>query len=175
MTGREGPRATDDAERVAALMQGYGPAIRSFFARRMSGHEEVDDLTQEVFAHLLKRARIDSIANIEGYLFQIAANLLRERGRRRAFRQQDQQRPLDAADYDRLEDFSPERILLGREAYALMLRALQELPERTRTVFILSRYEDMTGAEIARKLGVSESAVEKHMAKALAHLRARTR
>ncbi len=73
------------------------------------------------------------------------------------------------------EEQTPERILLGREAYTQMLAALYELPERTRTVFILSRFEDVRGPEIARRVGVSISAVEKHIMRALAHLRARVK
>lgn len=44
-----------------------------------------------------------------------------------------------------------------------MERALLELPERTRVVFALNRYEEFTYQEIAMRLGVSVSAVEKHM------------
>ena len=45
-----------------------------------------------------------------------------------------------------------------------------ELPERTRNVFLLARLENMRQAEIARRLGVSVSGVEKHLARAIAHL-----
>ena len=72
-----------------------------------------------------------------------------------------------------VEDFSPERILLGREAYARMVEALQELPERARTIFVLNRFEELSAGEIARRLGVSVSTVEKDMMRAIAHLKAR--
>jgi len=45
-----------------------------------------------------------------------------------------------------------------------------QLNERTRDVFVLNRLEQMKNREIAQMLGISESAVEKHMTKALAHL-----
>lgn len=163
--------AHQDRQAIAALSMRYGQAVRRFFSRRLRDGADVEDLTQEVFARLLKRAELGEIANIEGYLFHTAANLLRERARKAA------RRPGDAPAIDEIdaavEDFTPERILLGREAYARMVEALQELPERTRTIFVLNRFEELSAAEIARRLGVSVSTVEKDMMRAIAHLKAR--
>ena len=160
-----------DRRAIADLSVRYGQAVRRFFSRRLRDGADVEDLTQEVFARLLKRAELGEIANIEGYLFHTAANLLRERARKAA------RRPGDAAAGDEIdaavEDFSPERILLGREAYARMVEALQELPERARTIFVLNRFEELSAGEIARRLGVSVSTVEKDMMRAIAHLKAR--
>jgi RNA polymerase sigma-70 factor (ECF subfamily) len=161
-----------DRRTIADLSVRYGQAVRRFFSRRLRDGADVEDLTQEVFARLLKRAELGEIANIEGYLFHTAANLLRERARKAA------RRPGDDPGFDpdlaeSVEDFSPERILLGREAYARMVEALQELPERTRTIFVLNRFEELSAAEIARRLGVSVSTVEKDMMRAIAHLKAR--
>ena len=163
--------AQQDRRRIADLSVRYGQAVRRFLSRRLRDGADVEDLTQEVFARLLKRAELGEIANIEGYLFHTAANLLRERARKAA------RRPGDTAHTDEIdaavEEFSPERILLGREAYARMVEALQELPERTRTIFVLNRFEELSAAEIARRLGVSVSTVEKDMMRAIAHLKAR--
>jgi RNA polymerase sigma factor (sigma-70 family) len=161
-----------DRRTIADLSVRYGQAVRRFFSRRLRDGADVEDLTQEVFARLLKRAELGEIANIEGYLFHTAANLLRERARKAARRPGDDP-GLDPDLAESVEDFSPERILLGREAYARMVEALQELPERTRTIFVLNRFEELSAAEIARRLGVSVSTVEKDMMRAIAHLKAR--
>lgn len=169
------PATPADARQVSDLSARYADAVRRYFSRRLAGAPDIEDLTQEVFVRLLRRARLGDIENIEGYLFQIAANLMRERGRHRLRRRLDAQQPFDDDFSETYDDVSPERILLGREAYDLMVRSLQELPERTRTVFILNRFEDLTGVEIARRLGVSVSTVEKDMMRAIAHLRMRLR
>ena len=163
----------DDRDAIAALADRYRSAVLAYFLRRLADRQEAEDLTQEVFANLLRRAELDSIDNIEGYIFQVASNLLRYRGRL-ASRRPD----LRGGDYEvaaaRLaDDLSPERIALGREACALLTQALQELPERARTIFVLNRFEEMTGREIAVHLGVSISTVEKDMIKAVAFLRER--
>jgi RNA polymerase sigma factor (sigma-70 family) len=171
---KTGPEAAvDDRHRVADLSVRYGPAVRRFFSRRLRDGGDVEDLTQEVFARLLKRAELGAIDNIEGYLFHTAANLLRERARRRARRHADAENALDETVLDQGEEFSPERILLGREAYGRMVAALQELPERARTIFVLNRFEELAAPAIARRLGVSVSTVEKDMMRAVGHLRAR--
>lgn len=162
-----------DARVVADLSARYADAIRRYFSRRLTGTGDIEDLTQEVFLRLLRRARLGDIDNIEGYIFQIAANLLRERSRHRIRRKLDAEQPFDTDHTDVRDELSPERILLGREAHRLMVQALQELPERVRTIFVLNRFEELTGVQIAARLGVAVSTVEKDMMRAIAYLRAR--
>ncbi len=161
-----------DGERVALLAARYAEPVRRFFSRRVRDQASVEDLTQEVFVRLLRRAGVGDIDNIEGYLFHTAANLLRERARAAAARPAETV-GADLESFDQFEDFSPERILLGREALALMIEALQELPERVRSVFVLNRFEELPAVEIARRLGVSLSTVEKDMTRAVAFIRKR--
>jgi RNA polymerase sigma factor (sigma-70 family) len=72
------------------------------------------------------------------------------------------------------EELSPERVLEGRQSLASVLRALDELDERTRDAFILHRLEGMRHSEIADLYGVSVSSIEKYIIKAIAHLAKRT-
>jgi RNA polymerase sigma-70 factor (ECF subfamily) len=163
--------AANDAKTAGELMAKYGIAIRRFFARRVRDHADVDDLTQQVFERLLKRAELTSIANLQGYLFQIAANLIAERARSTA-RRTSVIREANAADVSELaEELTPERILLGREACDRVVMALRELPARVRAVFVLSRFEEMKAHEIAARLGVSISTVEHDMQRAVRHLK----
>lgn len=68
----------------------------------------------------------------------------------------------------------PER-LQTKEMELKIAEAYQALPEKSRLIFHLSRYEGLKYAEIARKLQVSEKAVEKHMTKALKIFRSKLR
>ena len=65
------------------------------------------------------------------------------------------------------EDFSPERILMSKQDAARVLAAIRNLPPRTREAFIFHRFEEMTYPEIARRLGVSVSAVKQLVARAI--------
>lgn len=169
------PQTLPGADPIQAAFQLHAAALRSYFRRRTGGAADVEDLVQEVFVRLMKREPQGSIDNLAGYIFQIAANLLRERARTRS-RQGGIGTPyLSAGTLEGDQDFSAERIELGRDAFAQVESALRELPERVRTVFILSRFEEWTGAQIARRLGVSASTIEKDMARAIQHLKERLR
>ena len=65
------------------------------------------------------------------------------------------------------EESSPERILLGRERLTKATEIMHGMPPRTREVFLLHRFEEMTYPAIAHALGISVSAVEKHIMIAL--------
>lgn len=69
-----------------------------------------------------------------------------------------------------LEACDPEEIF-SKEAQQLVKEALQEMPEKTRRVFFLSRYENLTYPEIAERCGLSVKSVEFHISKALKILR----
>jgi RNA polymerase sigma-70 factor (ECF subfamily) len=65
----------------------------------------------------------------------------------------------------------PQGKMLSRELEQKFREALNELPEQCRTVFQLSRFEDMKYRDIADKLQISVKTVENHMGKALKILR----
>ncbi len=70
----------DSEPDARAALEHYGSALRHFFQRRIGDRRaEVDDLVQEVFVRLFNRRGREPIDNLTGYVFQIAANLLRER------------------------------------------------------------------------------------------------
>lgn len=170
--------ALDDRARLEQLADDYGAPVRAYFRRRATNPADVEDLAQEVFARLLRRADLGAIDNIQGYIFQTAANVLRrhyERDQRRGAMAPGAFAELDEDVVRGDEDFSPERILLGREAYGRLLSGLRALPERARTIFVLNRYEQLPAREIAKRMGISVSLVEKEMMRAVAFLRDRVK
>ena len=144
----------------------------AFFLRRLHNHAEAEDLTQEVLLRLAAHSSTLRADAPDPYVFQMAANLLRDRARRSAVRARFQmgQGALDAAE---TEARDPDRVYQARSALATVTAALKELPERTRAIFILFRLETMKHREIADMYGLSVRAVEKHVVRASLHLRAR--
>lgn len=145
----------------------YSPLLR-FFQRRVESVEDAEDLVQEVLSRLA-RQDLALIENAQGYIFQMAANVLRDRARRASVRTIIIQSP---ENFDIVDEgsFTPERILQGQEALQIMISALYELPEPVRMVFSLYHFDGVTQVNISRKLGLSLSTVEKYMAKANRHL-----
>ena len=144
----------------------------AFFMRRAASHSDAEDMTQELFAKLVT-PQAGAMDNADAYIFQMAANLLRDRGRREKVRA-NYRASLDTGSID-LEPLDPARVLLGRESLGEVSDALRELPERTRALFLLFRLEGMKQSELAALYGISISAVQKHIFKAMAHLTRRVR
>jgi RNA polymerase sigma factor (sigma-70 family) len=147
------------AEELGVWMAQYGPALRRFFRRRV-GPAEAEDMLQDVFLAMSVR-RGDPVDNVEGYLFRIAANLIAKRHGREA------SRAAFEALLETPEGFSPERILMSKQEASQVLAAIKGLPPRTREAFIFHRFEEMTYPEIARRLGISVSAVKQLIARAI--------
>ncbi len=142
----------------------------NYFRRRVNSHEDAEELTQEVFVRLLRRSSFADIRHLEGFAFTTASNLLKDyyRSSARAGRivaSDDQLRQLPSL------DAQPEKITEDRQELGVLLKALEELPPRCRTIFIMHRFEDMPHSEIALRQNISVSAVEKHIANAVLALR----
>jgi RNA polymerase sigma factor (sigma-70 family) len=169
-TGQPGaqPSATQDAQ-LEEFARRFRPALVRFFGKRARQRADVEDLVQEVFARVAGRSSSGEIRDPQGYLMQAAANVWRDWVRRQASHASAVH---DAYDDDRHapEGISPERVLEARQSVQPVLAALAELTEATRQVFVLCRIEGMKYSDAARRLGVSVSAIEKHMMKAIAHL-----
>jgi RNA polymerase sigma-70 factor (ECF subfamily) len=162
--GREADQAA-----VAALSRDLRPALLRYFERRGVAADEAEDAAQEVFARLSPREGVAANERLDANQLETAANVAIDFHRRGVVRlRASHETYVEAAHAP--ADFSPERLYSGREELGALLVGLRELPERTRNVFLLARLENMKQAEIARRLGVSVSGVEKHLARAIAHL-----
>jgi RNA polymerase sigma-70 factor (ECF subfamily) len=143
--------------------------LRRFFERRLKAGADPDDLVQEVFVRLARQGHAETIQHLDGYVFQVAANVLRDYLRRCAVRAHELNH-VQLADQELEGGFSPERVLLGQEAVEHLIAALHQLPEKTQAIFALYHFESVPQVEIAQRLHMPLSTVEKHMARANAHL-----
>ncbi len=153
------------AANLDAFNTRYRSALMAFFFRRLRNFSEAEDLTQDVFVRLAS-SKSNDIQDADAYIFQVAANILRDRVRR------DQVRANFRADIEYLdgadvETLGPDRVLEGREHLTAIVAALQDLPERTRAIFLLVRIEKLKQVDVAAHYAISVSAVEKHLRKAV--------
>jgi RNA polymerase sigma-70 factor (ECF subfamily) len=147
----------------------YRRPLLTYFEKRIREAYDVEDLVQEVFIRLAARSSLENVEFLDGYVFQTAANVIRDRLRRRTTHH--------ASEHDSIEDsvlptddLSPDRVLQGRQLLDQAIAALYELPTRTRHVFVLYRYEEMNQEQIAAHLGLSVSGVRFLLRQAKAHL-----
>lgn len=149
----------------------YAPSLRRYFCRRVR-NAEVEDLVQDVFLRMQTQVENPPIEHLDRYLFRVAASVLSDRARRVAVRHLSAHEPLEECHHP-AEKRTPERVLLDRETLGRTVAAIDELPKRTRDILLLHRFEEMTYGSIAKQFGLSISAVEKHVMKALKYLRDR--
>ncbi|MET3667168.1 RNA polymerase sigma factor [Caulobacter sp. 1776] len=168
-TGPDEISKDDDENDLAARSRTLRGALTRYFQRRLPNTHEADDLVQEVFLRIVRRGDSQDLDQFEGYVFQTAASVIKDRFRRRRTRKSDSHVVFEP-DLHGQSDVSPEQTLLAREALKSTTRAIMAMPERTRTIFVLRRLEGLSHPEIARRLGVSLSTVEKHIQRAAKQL-----
>lgn len=160
-----------------ALFRRYYPSL-IFYATRLVGEEEAEDVVQDVFVELWKRK--DSIEigeQIQAFLYRAvytrALNVLKHRNVEDGYCA-----AMEEINRRRAEFYQPDnneviRKIEDRELRKEIHDAINEFPDKCKEVFKLSYLHDMKNKEIADVLGVSLRTVEAHMYKALKFLRNR--
>ncbi|MFW7268709.1 RNA polymerase sigma factor [Gluconacetobacter sp. Hr-1-5] len=137
--------------------------------RAATRRDDADDHLQAALLNYIERPE-GSIQHPEAYIVRSAVNLAHNERRR------EQGAPAESVDWTVLDsqagDVAPlqDQIVEARERMARFQEGCARLPGRMRQVFVLNRVEKMPYRRIAAALGISESTVEKEMAKALVFL-----
>lgn len=159
---------------IATWMLPVEPALRSWLRQKTSGKSdlEIDDIVQETYAIMGGLASTDHIISPRNYVFQTAHSIVLAHHRRRKIV------PIDYfADLDSLSSVdlapSPEMEVSGRQELLRLGELLMELPPRQREAFRLLKLESLSQRQAAMRMGVSESTLEKHVAKAILFLMGR--
>lgn len=158
------------AERMADLYQFLGAPLRSFLTHQTHSVHDAEDLAQEVFLRLWRMGGQSEIRHLKAFAFKVAGNLLKDRSRRTYTRMM--RNAVPAADVP-LSDagVEPSNVVESWQTLATVAAAIAQMPPRTREAFLLYRLEACSHAQIAARMGVSVSMVEKYVSQATAALR----
>lgn len=137
------------------------------WTRRQTNHHDAEDAVHDAVLGLLDQT-CTHIQNIPSYLFQATRNQLFDESRRRGRWAQTPLDQLDEADTPLSPDVAEacQSTQLMDELEVVLL----QLPLVCRQVFLWNKIEGYSQREIAGRLGLSQSMVEKHMKRALTHL-----
>lgn len=168
-----------DQEAFVLLAQRHKPWLRNVLYHLFWDREEAEDGAQEVLLRVwLGRREYQPTAALRTYLFSIARNYWRNRSqrvikRRRVVSLEEQFGPGAREIIEELADRSPttEQVVMRRWELYQIRRAVDQLPERQRLVFILSQFGEMKYAEVGEVLGIPEGTVKSRMAAAVQSLR----
>ncbi|MES2057339.1 MAG: RNA polymerase sigma factor [Pseudomonadota bacterium] len=165
--------------KASGLAQIYGdlrPELFRFLVARVGDRIEAEDLLQELWVRV-HAANAGPLSNGRAYLYRAAQNLVLDRARAERRRAQ---RDTEWAAGQRIDlgggepaDARPnaETAMLAHEEAAALATAIRALPESAGRAFRMHKIEGLPHVEIAARLGISRSGVEKHIALAMAHLR----
>ncbi len=159
---------------LAAYME-HRAALRRYFLSRTRSALEADDLLQDLYLKVAAVKTEEVIQHPLAYLYRQASNLLldRRRGERRAaVRDGEWRRSAHAlGPGEDLADTPPADLAVdARLRLEKLVAALNDLPPRVQEVFRLHKFDGLSHKEVADRLGLSRSSVEKHMITALRRL-----
>jgi len=159
--------AGGDESALGPLLDRWRAPLYGFLSRR-SDPADADDLFQETWLRVVRhRDRYDPQRRFSTWLFQIANNLCRDRGRRRAVRERHRRERADEARRD------PERTRVPPLDRTLdVRRRVAALPDRLREVLVLRYFRDLPEKEIARIVGIPPGTVKSRLHAAVQALRA---
>ena len=158
---------------IALYMARRAELIR-FFTLRTSSSADAEDIVQEIYLKIAKLPA-DAIENEAAYLYRLGSNVMLDRmrtQRRRSARDDSyfQAYRVQGAGDDIVDAPEPEAALDAKRRLERLMTAIERLPPQCRRVFTMHKLEGLSHTEIAQALGVSRSAVEKHMISALKRL-----
>ena len=158
------PEALGSRAHFLQVFLSQRPQMEALVSRRVGCRATAADLVQDLFLRFWRRPLVQ-VEELSTYLLRCAGNIaidhLRSEGAR--VRVTESWLPEQQDHYS----VEPQAALEAGNDLRHVEAALRSLPERTRQIFLLNRIHGRTYAEIAKAMGLSQSAVEKHMMRAL--------
>ncbi len=140
--------------------------LRAFVRRLVVNDSDVDDICQETVLRALEAEKQRTIDSPEAFLFGVARNVVRKQLTKQSRSVIDLVDGLAPDEYA-AEEPSLDRVLDERQRLELFTEAVATLPPQCQRVFVMKRVYGYSQRDIAARLKISESTVEKHVAAGL--------
>lgn len=152
------------------MFEPYYRELLSFLVRRVCDRSDAAELTQESYARVYAaQAAGTKVGDPRALLYRTARNLLIDLQRRRRLRAgvELEAEAGGAAEATGPAPWEPEAALASRQGVQALVETIEALPPRCREAFVLNRFEDLSYAQVAERMGISVKMVEQHMKLAL--------
>ncbi len=144
----------------------FDGALRGYLLRSLGNPADADDFVQEVYLRIARQDSVQHIDCVKAFVFRTARNLLCDRSRRLATRLQ--QASICCDDVPLQETgMDPAGRAIDEERLQRLFDALDRTSDNAQQAFRMSRLEGLSYAEIAERMNVSVSMVEKHISAVL--------
>lgn len=154
-----------DRDAFGRIYKHFVPALFKFLHKNISDRDDCEEIIQDLFTSLWQRRESLEIKSLSQYLFGAARFQIIKyiRASKVRTRYEEHYRLFEAVYQEEQPD--PERLVANLES------CLTQLPDRCRTAVLLRLRENLSNAEIARRMNITRKTVEHYMHKALTHLR----
>ncbi len=168
---------SEDIKELSRLLESYKGRFISFANSYVQEFSVAEDFTMEAFMDYWEmREMLQPDSNVPAYILTLIKHKCLNHLKRKQLQEDVSQRLRTVAEWElnlqisSLEVCEPTE-LFTTEIKEIVNRTLQQLPEQTRRVFLMSRFENKTRKEIADELNMTSKGVEYHISKALTALR----
>lgn len=152
----------------------YFPKVKNFAAKLLKSDYEAEDIAQDVFVKLwnVPDLWINDYKSAESYLYTMTKNQILDLIKHKKVELAYQEKMMEEnALFSDLGQDNPLDLLYYKEIKLLILLAMEQMPEKRRQVFTMSRFEKVSNQDIAEKLNLSIRTVEHHIYLALSDLK----
>jgi RNA polymerase sigma-70 factor (ECF subfamily) len=148
-----------------------------FFTLRTRSPAQAEDIVQDLYLKIQATEPPPDLQSPEAWLYRLGVNVMLDRmkqQRRQAARDESWGREAAGPGAEHVaEEPAADDVVASRQRLARLVAAVDELPPQVAAAFRLHKFEGLTHGEVAARLGVSRSAVEKYIMTALKTLMAR--
>lgn len=156
----------DRAAELTSLVNEYSGTLYRVAFSISRNTAEAEDMVQETFLRVLRhRDRLPEIRDARVWLIRITWNLVLDRKRRQKTRPENE----DISELARVlpaKEMRADQAVIGAQRHARVLALIDELPAKERQALLLSALEELSNAEIASVLNITESSVRSRLFRA---------
>ncbi|SUJ29821.1 RNA polymerase sigma factor sigV [Sphingobacterium spiritivorum] len=162
------------------VVRNYGAQLLRFIKGKVKKVEDAEDILQEVWYQTSRLSNIDQLENVSAWLYSITRNKITDLYRKKKtdaiedHTYMDDEGELKIKEILLADDSNNAELKLFKEVFwEELMKALDELPEKQRDVFVLNEIEDMTLQQIADLKGENIKTIISRKGYAVKHLRLR--
>jgi RNA polymerase sigma factor (sigma-70 family) len=163
---------------ITENVQQFGKKLFGFIRGKVKTTEEAEDILQDVWYQFSRLTNLDDLENVSAWLYRVAQNRVTDNYRKKKtenledFTYENDENEISFKEILLLDETAnPELAIFKEQFWNELMKALDELPENQREVFLLNEIEDYTLQEIANKKGENLKTIISRKGYAVKHLR----
>ena len=145
-----------DKSEYTKLLKEISPLIRGFIYNRIGSGPDSEDILQEILIGIHRSSHTyNTDRPFTNWMFAIASHKLKD-----YLRAYYRKKALKEVDFDKISDFITEAVTDDTSASEVLTELLEKLPEKQRNIVYMMKIEGYSSSDVAKKMGMSVSAVK---------------